>query len=383
MMRTPKSISLAFAGGGTGGHFFPAVAIANRVSELAGDGGSLKIVFAGTARGIEYRMRDTLGYPLKLVRIRGLVRSFTFKNLLVPFLMIGALIQSRAILKEAAPDLVIGTGGYVSWPLLRMASFMNIPTVLQEQNSYPGVTTRQLASKATRIYLGFDEARQFLPTDAPIMTTGNPVRRDVLGGDRLVAQEHFDLDKSRKTILVLGGSLGARSINRAVLKSLKAGSLPGEYQLLWQTGKLDYEDVVAQLGDEIRGHAVFPFESRMDLTYAAADLALARAGAISLAEIQALALPSLLIPYPFAAGDHQRHNAQACARGGLAEVIDPDDLGGADVLARAVALFENGQVETMRQKMKQKTAGAIPAVDVIAEDIIRIVAQKQEAAVDR
>ena len=383
MKPAPRSISLVFAGGGTGGHFFPAVAIANRVRELMIDTGFVKIEFVGTTRGIEYRMRDTLGYPLRLVNIRGLVRSFTLKNLLVPFLMIGALWRSRAILKEAAPDLVIGTGGYVSWPLLRMATMLGIPTVLQEQNSYPGVTTRQLALRATRIYLGFDEARALLPRKAQILTTGNPVRRSVIGGDRKEALKRFKLDPARRTILVLGGSQGARSINQAVSRSLRSDSLPDQYQLLWQTGKFDFETVVTELGEKAQGHTLIPFENRMDLVYAAADLAIARAGAISLAELEAVGLPSLLIPYPFAAGNHQRKNGQAYSEQGFAECLDPDDLEKTDLLARAVAMFEDGRVESMHQVIRQKRAGCKPAVDVIAEDIIGLVARAQEATVDR
>lgn len=375
MMPVPRSISLAFAGGGTGGHFFPAVAIAGRIDEMLKSDSATKIVFVGTTRGIEYRMRESLGYPLHLINIRGLVRSLTLKNLLVPFLMIGALWKSRAILKTAGPDLVVGTGGYASWPLLRMAAFMNIPIVLQEQNSYPGVTTRQLASQALRIYLGFDEARQFLANTAPIMTTGNPVRRAVRGGDRAEALKHFNLDQSRQTILILGGSQGARSINRAVMKSLRSGSLGERYQLLWQTGKLDYDNTVADLGDRAKGHALFAFEDRMDLVYAAADMAIARAGAISLAELEAACLPALLIPYPFAAGDHQRKNARARAKAGGAEIVDPDELDSTDLLAHAGAMFEGGRVENMRNGMKRMAAGKKPAVDLIAEDIIELIAQ--------
>jgi UDP-N-acetylglucosamine--N-acetylmuramyl-(pentapeptide) pyrophosphoryl-undecaprenol N-acetylglucosamine transferase len=383
MIPALKSISLVFAGGGTGGHFFPAVAIADRVCELVGEACETKIVFVGTTRGIEHRLRDSLGYPLHLINIRGLVRSFTLKNLAVPFLIVGALWQSRALLKNCSPDLVVGTGGYVSWPVLRMAAWMKIPGVLQEQNSYPGVTTRQLAGRVSRVYLGFDEARRFLPDRVRFVTTGNPVRRSVVGGDRREALGHFKLDPSRETILVLGGSQGARSINQAVLRSLGANSLPESCQLLWQTGAHDYDDICRKLGDTSGTPLVFPFENRMELVYAAADLVIARAGAISLAEIEANALPALLIPYPFAAGDHQRQNARASVSRGIAEMIDPDNLEETDLLAHAVAMIDDGRVDSMRRKLKQYTAGKKPAVDVIAEDIIRLVAGKQEASVDR
>jgi len=383
-MLTPlRKISLVFSGGGTGGHFFPAVAIADRIRELAGESCSVRIEFVGTTRGIEYRLCESLGYPLRLVNIRGLVRSFTLKNLLVPFLMVTALLKSRAILKAAAPDIVVGTGGYVSWPVLRMAAMMGLPTVLQEQNSYPGITTRQLATKAIRLYLGFGSALSHLPSDLPALTTGNPVRVSVTGGDRTEALTHFKLDPKLRTILVLGGSQGARAINQAVTRSLKAGSLPDGYQLLWQTGKLDYDDIRSELGDRADRHALVQFESRMELIYAAADLAVARAGAITLAELEAVGLPSLLIPYPFAAGDHQRHNAAACVARGYVESIDPDELDKTDLLAHAVGMIDSGRAERLKQNIRRKTAGRKPAVDVIAEDILSIIRKAQEATVDR
>jgi UDP-N-acetylglucosamine--N-acetylmuramyl-(pentapeptide) pyrophosphoryl-undecaprenol N-acetylglucosamine transferase len=378
-----KSLSLIFAGGGTGGHYFPAVAIADRVCDLAGDKCEKKITFVGTARGIEYRLRETLGYPLHVISIRGLERSLTLKNLAVPLLALKSLWQARTLLKKTIPDLVIGTGGYVSWPVLRMAAMMKIPVVLQEQNSYPGVATRQLAQFAARVYLGFDEAREFISNQVPLVLTGNPVRRGITSGNRAQALEHFKLVPSRKTILILGGSQGARAINEAVLKSLESRPLPESYQLLWQTGMNDYAEVTRRLGESANRHAIFLFEKRMDLVYAAADMVIARAGAISLAEIESVTLPALLVPYPQAAGDHQRKNAHASGSRGFAEVIDPNQLTGVDLLGTAVAMCSDGRVDAMRQRLRQHVAGRKPAVDVIAEDILKLVITAQEARLDR
>ena len=381
MLTAPRNMTLVFVGGGTGGHLFPAVALADRITELAGPECRLSILFVGTARGIEYRMRESLGYPLRLINIRGLTRSLTLKNLVVPFLIIGSLLQSRSLLKEVRPDLVIGTGGYVSWPVLRMAAAMKIPTVLQEQNSYPGMVTRKLASRAKRIYLGFEAAREHIDRTAPIMVTGNPVRRSVVGGSREEAVKHFKLDPARKTILVLGGSQGARSVNEAVLKGLEADHLGANCQLLWQTGGLDYESIVARIGERSVRHFAFAFEKRMEAVYAAADLVVGRAGAISLGEIEACGKPSLLIPYPFAAGDHQRHNARSYAAKGFADVIDPDELDATPLLQRAAAMLESGRSEQIAEKLRRQNAGKKPAVDVIAEDIIRLVGREQEETV--
>jgi UDP-N-acetylglucosamine--N-acetylmuramyl-(pentapeptide) pyrophosphoryl-undecaprenol N-acetylglucosamine transferase len=375
-----RTTRIVFAGGGTGGHLFPALAIADRIRELLAD--KVEIVFVGTRRGIEYRMRDRLGYPLELINIRGLVRSLSPKNLLVPFLVIASLLRAKAILKKYRPDIVIGTGGYVSWPVLKAAARRQITTVLQEQNSYPGMATRQLAGQAARVYLGFDEAKNYLPGDAHIVVTGNPVRSSVVGGNRQEAIEKFGLDPSRKTILVLGGSQGARSVNNAILKDLEADILDDQYQLLWQTGKGDYKDVVVSLGERANNHSLFPFAHQMNLVYAAADLAVARAGAITLAELSACGVPSLVIPYPFAAGDHQRKNARAYVDRGYAESIDPDELDKESPLTRARDLFESGRVDRMRNKLKQDMAGKKPAVEVIVEDILKLAAHAQEATVE-
>jgi len=376
----PKTARIIFAGGGTGGHLFPALAIADRIRELLE--GRTEIVFVGTKRGIEYRMRDKLGYPLELINIRGLARTLTLKNLLVPFLVIGSLWKTAAILKKHNPDIVIGTGGYVSWPVLKAAARRGITTVLQEQNSYPGVATRQLAGRAKRVYLGFEEGGQFLPDSAPIIVTGNPVRSSVSKGDRAEAMKQFHLDPARKTILILGGSQGARSINNAVIKDLEANALNDKYQLLWQTGRGDYKDVVEKLGAKADNHSLFPFAHQMDLVYAAADLAVARAGAITLAELSACRVPALVIPYPFAAGDHQRKNARAYIDRGYAEMIDPDELESARLLAHAVTMFESGGTDRMRQKLGQDQAGKKPALDVIVEDILKLIARAQEATVE-
>jgi len=382
MISSARTVRLMFAGGGTGGHLFPAIAIADRVRELLRGKREVEILFVGTKRGLEYRIRESLGYPLLLINVRGLARSFSLKNLLVPFLLMGALIKANSLINHFKPDIAVGTGGYVSLPVLKIASAKKIPTVIQEQNSFPGISTRKLATDAKRVYLGFAEAGRHIQSCGQIITTGNPVRRAVLGGDRSEALKAFELDPERKTILVLGGSQGARSVNNAVLKSLESSGspgsgspecgLPGNYQLMWQTGKRDYKDVIAKAGDKVSPHALFPFEDRMHLVYAAADLVIARAGALTLAELQACNIPSVLIPYPFAAGDHQQKNALQFVDAGFARVIDPAELDGVDLLKTAVDLIDSGKVDDMRRALKKTTSGQKPAVDIIAEDIISL-----------
>lgn len=373
---TPRII---FAGGGTGGHLFPALAIADRIRELMADRATPEILFVGTKRGIEYRMRDRLGYPLTIINVRGLVRSFTLKNLLVPFVLASALFRAWLLLRRFRPDLVVGTGGYVALPILKAAAWCDVPTVLQEQNSFPGITTRQGAARAKKIYLGFEGAREHLSTGAELVVTGNPVRRSITGGDRNKAITEFKLDPNKKTILVLGGSQGARAVNRAVLRSITGHGLPENYQLLWQTGKRDYKDVVAMAGSKVTGCTLFPFAHNMETVYAAADLAIARAGALTLAELTACRLPSILIPYPHAAGDHQRKNAEELAGLGAARVIEETKLETTDLLAEASALLDSPGHREMAAALLTLSQSRRPAVDVIAEDIIDFIERRQKA----
>jgi UDP-N-acetylglucosamine--N-acetylmuramyl-(pentapeptide) pyrophosphoryl-undecaprenol N-acetylglucosamine transferase len=324
-------------------------------------------------------MRESLGYPLHLINVRGITRSLTLRNLLVPFILIGALVQSMLLLRKLSPDVVVGTGGYVSWPVLKVAALKKIVTVLQEQNSFPGVTTRRLAQRAERIYLGFERAREHLRTKGKIIVTGNPVRASVMNGSRSEAIKAFGLDPEKKTILVLGGSQGARTVNNAVLASLEKTQLPAEYQLLWQTGKRDYKEVTARSGRKVTGCALFPFADRMDLVYAAADLAIARAGALTLAELAACGLPSILIPYPFAAGDHQRKNAADLVDRKMAVVIDEKDLDAVDLLGEAVALHRSERFQQMKRTIAEWNQGRRPAADVIAEDIVNLICEGRKA----
>jgi UDP-N-acetylglucosamine--N-acetylmuramyl-(pentapeptide) pyrophosphoryl-undecaprenol N-acetylglucosamine transferase len=378
----PEQVArLIFAGGGTGGHLYPAIAIANRVQELLMERMRVEIRFVGTKRGIEYARRDSLGFPLELINIRGLARSLTPANLLVPFLVIGSLIKCWTLMKRVRPHVVVGTGGYVAWPVVRTAAWRQIPSVLQEQNSYPGITTRKLAPHVRRIYLGFAQARDFLKTEADIKVTGNPVRTEIAQGDRNRALAKLSLSPDKKTILVIGGSQGAHAVNQAILKSLTSHGLPDEVQLIWQTGKRDYKDVAAQVEDQGYGLSLFPFADDMASIYAAADFVIARAGALTLAELEMCGLPALLVPYRFAAGDHQRKNAQAFVEAGAAIVVEERDFETTDILARATDIVRSEQLPKMQKAVRAMTEGRRPAVDVIAEDIISIIeANRKDSA---
>jgi UDP-N-acetylglucosamine--N-acetylmuramyl-(pentapeptide) pyrophosphoryl-undecaprenol N-acetylglucosamine transferase len=281
-------------------------------------------------------------------------------------------------MKTLRPHIVVGTGGYVAWPVLRAATAKGIPTVIQEQNSYPGIATRKLARRARKVYLGFKDAARHLATTGEVLVTGNPVRKAIGTVDRADALGEFGLDPGKRTLLICGGSQGARTINEAVMKSLEGRTLPGHIQLLWQTGKRDYREVAASVGDRVSRRALFPFAENMEYVYAAADLAVARAGALTLAELQASSVPAILVPYPHAAGDHQRRNAQAFVAAGAAELLADSELTDVDILDRAVTLLDSPRLDEMKQAMKLMLGEAGPAVDIIAQDIIGLIRERME-----
>nr|WP_315150673.1 undecaprenyldiphospho-muramoylpentapeptide beta-N-acetylglucosaminyltransferase [uncultured Flavobacterium sp.] len=293
------------SGGGTGGHIYPAIAIANELKSRFPDA---EILFVGAKDKMEMQKVPQAGYEIKGLWIAGLQRKLTFQNAMFPFKLIDSLWKSRKIIKGFKPDVVIGTGGFASGPLLKMANSMNIPTVIQEQNSYPGITNKLLSSKANSICVAYDNLERFFPKDK-IAVTGNPVRQDLLDiqSKREEAITHFKLDATKKTLLVLGGSLGARRINQLIEKELdKLLSL--NVQVIWQCGKFYFEDYKKYNKYNVQ---VMAFIERMDLVYAAADVVISRAGASSVSELCIVGKPVIFIPSPNVAEDHQTKNAQA------------------------------------------------------------------------
>lgn len=311
--RSGNSRAAAFrfiiSGGGTGGHIFPAIAIANALKKMHPDA---EILFVGAQGKMEMEKVPKAGYKIIGLNVAGLNRSNMLKNLSFPFKLIGSLLQARKIIKDFHPDAVIGVGGYASGPVMFAAANSGIPTVIQEQNSYAGITNRILGKRASRICVAYDNMNRFFPADR-IVKTGNPVRQDIidLNGKRASGQEKFQLDPNRKTLLVVGGSLGARSINRAVKANLNA-FIENDIQVVWQTGKL-FIDEGREAASGMNGGNVYvsDFIYNMDEAYAVADVVLSRAGASSISELCIVGKPAVLVPFPFAAEDHQTMNAQA------------------------------------------------------------------------
>ncbi|TXN36907.1 undecaprenyldiphospho-muramoylpentapeptide beta-N-acetylglucosaminyltransferase [Flagellimonas hymeniacidonis] len=308
------------SGGGTGGHIYPAIAIANELKKRHPDA---EFLFVGAKDKMEMEKVPQAGYKIKGLWISGLQRKLTLKNLMFPLKLVSSLFRARQITKQFKPDVAIGTGGFASGPLLKMAASSNVPCVLQEQNSYAGITNKLLASKAERICVAYDGMDQFFPKEK-IIKTGNPVRSDLV--DLKVGKEQavqfFDLDANKKTILIIGGSLGARRINQLVEKEIRFFQ-EKEVQLIWQCGKLYFEEYKKHNSDNVK---VLAFLNRMDYAYAAADIIISRAGAGSVSELCLVGKPVLFIPSPNVAEDHQTKNAKALVSKEAALMLKESEL---------------------------------------------------------
>ncbi|WP_412559999.1 undecaprenyldiphospho-muramoylpentapeptide beta-N-acetylglucosaminyltransferase [Winogradskyella sp. MIT101101] len=310
------------SGGGTGGHIYPAIAIAN---ELKSRYPNAEFLFVGASDRMEMDKVPQAGYKIEGLWISGIQRRLTLKNLAFPFKLMTSLMRSRNIIKTFKPDVVIGTGGFASGPLLQVATSKNVPSLIQEQNSYPGITNKLLGKKVDTICVAYEGLEKFFPKEK-IRVTGNPIRKDLLEvkGKHIEGKDAFTLIHSKYTLLVLGGSLGARRINELVESNLEFFEAQN-VQVIWQCGKL-YYDRYKQY-NELKYVQVHAFLNNMDMAYAAADVIISRAGAISVSELCIVGKPVIFIPSPNVAEDHQTKNAKAVADKNAAILIKEGDLG--------------------------------------------------------
>ncbi|NTV97767.1 MAG: undecaprenyldiphospho-muramoylpentapeptide beta-N-acetylglucosaminyltransferase [Chlorobiaceae bacterium] len=338
-------MKVLFAGGGTGGHLYPGIAMAEELKKLVP---GISVSFAGTSAGIEASEVPRLGYRLHLIPVRGLKRGRSLKallgNITVLFDFAGALGKGYALVAKEKPDVVVGTGGFVSAPLLLAAQLSGRKTLIQEQNAFPGVTTKLLSLLASEVHLSFDAARQYLMKSDKVHVSGNPAR-SFLHKPQAEARALFGLTPDRPTLLVFGGSRGARSINNAILSMLPA--ITASSNLVWQTGSLDY-DRIREKATPSASLWLAPYIEDMGSAYSAADLVLCRSGASTIAEVTNLGKPSVLVPYPYATGDHQRYNAMALVESGAALLVNDAELGEPST-ARAVLelLCDPGKLASM------------------------------------
>ena len=363
MKQNPKFI---ISGGGTGGHIYPAIAIANEIKNRFPQA---EILFIGASDKMEMQKVPQAGYPIKGLWIAGIQRKITLQNAMFPLKLVSSLAKSFGIIKSFKPDVVIGTGGFASGAVLKMASMLGIPTVIQEQNSYPGITNKLLAKKAQRICVAYENLERFFSSEKLILT-GNPVRQDLLSVNekRTEALAYYKLDSTKKTILILGGSLGARRINQLIAKEVD-WLLSQGVQIIWQCGKLYFEEY-KHFGNK-QEVQVLSFIDRMDLVYAAADIVISRSGASSVSELCLVGKPVLFIPSPNVAEDHQTKNAQAIVDKHGAILIKENELDSQFKIVFEALLNDRGKQESLSENIK---ALALPnATKQIVDEIMKLV----------
>lgn len=363
-MSSPRVL---IAAGGTGGHVYPAIAIADALREF---NETTDILFIGTKDHMEWDAVPKAGYDIKSIWISGFHRRFTLKNILFPIKLGSSLVQSWAIVSQFKPDVVVSCGGFASGPVGWVASKKDIPLVLQEQNSYPGVTNRLLAKRARKIFTAFKDADRYLPADKTEMA-GNPTRKKLVEADREAAYKQFDFDNHKKTLLVLGGSGGAKSINEAMAANIDKLHNDMKLQIIWQCGSRYYDELHIELHtDDYEDLRLVDFLHNMPEAYAAADLVVSRAGALSCSELALTGKPSILVPSPNVAGDHQSKNARSMADEGAAEILDDSEA--KETLAELVdkLISDENKLKEMQQaalKLAKPDAAA-----EIAREILQI-----------
>lgn len=302
---TYRPIRMIISGGGTGGHLFPAIALAQKVMELSPES---QVHFVGAKGKIEMEKVPKYGFNIDGLWISGFYRGQMLRNLNLPFKVISSLMKSRGLVRKFKPDIAVGVGGYASGPLLWVAGQRKVPTLLQEQNSYPGITNKLLAPKASKICVAFPGMSKYFP-ESKLVETGNPIRKNIQKIDKQSARQQLGFDPDKKTLLIIGGSLGARSVNEAIAHKIELLK-ESEVQVLWQTGKLYFEELSQRLKDQLPSHIkLTAFIDDMNMAYGCADLVISRAGALSISEITYLAKPSVMVPSPNVAEDHQTKNA--------------------------------------------------------------------------
>lgn len=359
---------IIISGGGTGGHIFPAIAIANALKKLDP---ATEILFVGANGRMEMEKVPAAGYKIIGLDIQGIQRGSIIKNLQFPVKLLSSVRKSIKIIRDFKPNAAVGVGGYASGPLLYAASIKGIPYLIQEQNSYAGITNKWLGKKAAKICVAYDNMGQFFPA-SKIIKTGNPIRKESvdIAGKHMQAAESLKLSPNKKTILVIGGSLGARTLNNSIMGGLDK-IIEADVQLVWQTGKFYYKGIIEKLGENYNPNIrIMEFVNRMDLAYAAADIIISRAGAGTIAELCVVKKPVILVPSPNVAEDHQTKNALALLHDDAA-IFVPDRDAETKLVDKALELLNDKE----KQKILSNNIGklALPDADeVIAKEVMKI-----------
>jgi UDP-N-acetylglucosamine--N-acetylmuramyl-(pentapeptide) pyrophosphoryl-undecaprenol N-acetylglucosamine transferase len=363
-----KSKKIIISGGGTGGHIFPAIAIANALKKIDPE---TELLFVGAQGRMEMEKVPAAGYKIIGLDIQGIQRKSILKNLAFPVKLFMSIRKSLKIIRDFKPDAVVGVGGYASGPLLYAASIKRVPYLIQEQNSYAGITNKWLGKKAKRICVAFDGMDKFFPADR-ILKTGNPIRRESvdIAAKRTQALEFFHFSATKKIIFVTGGSLGARTLNNSAMAGLDK-LIAADVQLIWQTGKFYHKAITEKVGEAYHQNIrIMEFVSRMDLAYAAADIIISRAGAGTIAELCVIKKPVILVPSPNVAEDHQTKNALSLVSKGAAVLVNDNDAG-TKLIDEALRLIGDSGL----QKKLSDNLGklALPDADeVIAREVMKL-----------
>lgn len=363
-------MKVIISGGGTGGHVYPAITIADAIKNKRPDA---EILFVGARGKLEMEKVPAAGYPIKGLWISGFQRKLTWQNLLFPLKLVLSLWKANTIIRQFKPDVVVGVGGYASGPLLNMAERNRIPTVLQEQNSFPGVTNRLLAKKAAKICVAYEGMDRFFDK-GKLVLTGNPVRSGFfqnLDQKKAEAQQHFGLHTDKKTLFVFGGSLGARTINQALEASSELLKSRKDVQVIWQIGKLYIEQFANCETAKLEQVVTRVFIDRMDLAYAMADVVIGRAGALTISELCLVGKPAILVPSPNVAEDHQTKNARALVEKKAAVMVE-DAKALTDLIPAALNILDNLETQSTLSRNIRRLAKP-EAADQIAQTILSLV----------
>lgn len=357
------------SGGGTGGHIFPAIAIANALRRIDP---RVEILFVGAQGKMEMEKVPAAGYAIVGLDIQGFNRSSLLKNFALPFKMIKSLLKARRVIKDFKADVAVGVGGYASGPLLMMANWMGLPTLIQEQNSFAGKTNMSLGKNAKKVCVAYEGMQRFFPSDK-VLLTGNPIRRasvDIEGkkGEALVS---FGLEAGKKTVLVTGGSLGAGTLNDCIKNNIERLQAAG-VQVIWQCGAYYVEKLTAELDGKLPNSIkMMAFLQKMDYAYAAADLVIARAGAGTISELCAVGKPAVLVPSPNVAEDHQTKNAMALLNKNAAILVK--DVEAKDVLVDKVLALLNDDEKCESLARNIKSLALLDADEVIAKEVMKLI----------
>ncbi len=368
-MSTEKPYRLIISGGGTGGHIFPALAIANEFKSRYADA---EILFVGAEGRMEMARVPDAGYKIVGLWISGLQRKITLSNLLFPFKLVSSYFKARNIIKRFKPHAVIGTGGYASGPMLLASTRNNIPSLIQEQNSYAGLTNKQVADKVQRICVAYNGMDKYFPKEK-IILTGNPVRKDIidLESKKESAISHFGFTDKEKTLLIVGGSLGARTINESVLEGIDK-LIDSQVQVIWQTGRAYFESVKAQVENkDLRRIRIYDFLKQMDLAYAASDVVISRAGALAISELCLAKRPSILVPSPNVAEDHQTKNALTLVNTQAARMITDAEAKSTLIDETLKLIYDEPQCEALRHNIAK--LGKPKATEEIVNEIEKLI----------